>query len=52
MESQKVQSGYISKKDDNGLGIGETITECNKTKYWFHSEKNHLLQKLLEQIQS
>ena len=36
-KAQKVQSGYISKKDDNGLGIGETITECNKTKYWFHS---------------
>ena len=36
-KAKKVQSGYISKKDDNGLGIGETITECNKTKYWFHS---------------
>jgi len=36
-KEQKQQSGYISKKDDDGLGIGETITECNKTKYWFHS---------------
>ena len=29
--------GYISKKDENGLGIGETIEECNKAYYWFHS---------------
>tara|TARA_A100001388_G_C28768626_1_gene502397 strand:+ start:1232 stop:2413 length:1182 start_codon:yes stop_codon:yes gene_type:complete len=36
-KDQKKQSGYISKKDDNGLGIGETIEECNKAKYWFHS---------------
>ena len=36
-KDQKKQSGYISKKDDDGLGIGETIEECNKAKYWFHS---------------
>ena len=35
--NEKKRTGYISKKDANGLGIGETITECNNTKYWFHS---------------
>ena len=29
---------YISKKDENGFGIGETKDpECNKAFYWFHS---------------
>ena len=31
---------YISKKDENGLGIGETKDpECNNAYYWFHSGK-------------
>ena len=36
-KNNKKQSNYISKKDTSGLGIGETIPECNKAKYWFHS---------------
>ena len=32
---------YKSKQDANGLGIGETITECNKAKYWFHSGNSY-----------
>ncbi len=39
--ASKRETNYISKKDDSGKGIGETITECNKAKYWFHSGKDY-----------
>ena len=36
----KNQANYKSKIDNNGQGIGETRTECNKAKYWFHSGRD------------